>query len=55
MQIRKGVAIVLPVLWLMNFILMIWVWCITGLGHGHEGSLYPHEQEGGLQLASSDK
>lgn len=55
MQIRKGVAIVLPVLWLMNLILMIWVWCITGLGHGHEGSLYPHEQEGGLQLASSDK
>lgn len=41
--------------WLMNLILMIWVWCITGLGHGHEGSLYPHEQEGGLQLASSDK
>lgn len=60
MQIRKGVAIVLPdmlrwAVWLMDFILMILVWCITGPGHGHEGPLYPHEQEGGLQPASSDK
>ena len=27
-------------------------WCFTGPGHGHEGPLHPHEQEGGLQPAA---